>query len=132
MKQKLKPRERKLFYGAGFMLLSFFAVLMIFGDTYEGFTTVSTRPEVKKPQNDGMRVDACVYARQTVKEKLKSPRSADFEGSCNSSTRKISENNYEVSGYVYAQNSFGAELRSYYKCSAIFIGSSWQTSCAID
>lgn len=58
---------------------------------------------------------AIAVAKQEVKNRLKSPSSAKFPwGYEEYNITKSSGNNYTVSSYVDAENSFGAELRTYY------------------
>jgi hypothetical protein len=63
-------------------------------------------------RNDGM---ASVMCEQFVEERLKAPSSADFSGVFDT-TVSGSGNDYTVRGYVDAQNSFGAMIRSDYTC----------------
>ena len=76
--------------------------------------------------------DAIVIAEKTVKNNLKSPSTANF---CSTSdyTISCSENEWTVSGYVDAQNSFGAELRSNFTVTFTFSSSENYTvnSCNI-
>lgn len=63
------------------------------------------------------RTDAIVMANHFVEKNLKSPRSAKFPRSADEYQVYALEgpgfeNSYEVTGYVDAQNSFGADIRS--------------------
>jgi len=60
-----------------------------------------------------------------VKDRLKSPSSADFCWRTNDSVVVLGENKYRVVGCVDAQNSFGAMLRSDYVCEIAYLGGNW-------
>lgn len=63
-----------------------------------------------------------------VKERLKSPSSADFPSAFNTqafSVTAILPNKYMVSSYVDAQNSFGAKIRSRYSCTLKHENNNW-------
>lgn len=76
--------------------------------------------------------DALAIAEKAVKEKLKSPATAVF---CKSSEYTVScvGNTWTISGYVDAQNSFGATLRNTFNVKITFSGSNKYTvdSCRI-
>lgn len=72
--------------------------------------------------NDGAKRDYCddedyayVAAKNFIKEKLKSPGSAKFSHLTETGVTKYNGCIFEFSGYVDAQNSFGATLREKYK-----------------
>lgn len=58
--------------------------------------------------------DAKIYAQIAVKRNLKSPSTAKFCKYDEMTAENTSGNNWEITGYVDAQNSFGAELREYW------------------
>lgn len=58
-----------------------------------------------------------VSCEQRVKEQLKSPSSADFDGT---TARAVTETEYAVSGTVDSENGFGAMLRSEFTCTVQF------------
>lgn len=76
--------------------------------------------------------DAEVIAEKKVKEKLKSPSTAKF-CSHEEYTISVSGNTWTVSGYVDAQNSFGATLRNTFTIKFTFTNSENYTvdSCTI-
>lgn len=78
------------------------------------------------------RFDAIVIARKIVSDKLQSPSTAKFCGNSDY-TVKCSGNAWTVSGYVDAQNGFGAELRSQFTVGFTFSSSDQYTivSCII-
>lgn len=57
-----------------------------------------------------------------VEDNLKSPSTAKFAGSVNSSISDLGNNTYETYSYVDAQNSFGAEIRTNFYCKIQYIG----------
>jgi len=59
--------------------------------------------------------DAIVQAETYVKDSLKSPKSAKFSGITETHATEISTNEWEVTGWVDAENSFGANIRSNYR-----------------
>lgn len=83
-----------------------------------------------KPAGDGSgdsarAISAC---EQSVLTNLKSPGSADFGGE----SANASGTTWTVSGYVDAENSFGANLRSNWTCRASqATGSSWNATSII-
>lgn len=75
-------------------------------------------------------IGAEVMCEEFVKERLKSPASAEF-----SDTRSISTgtpDEYEVTGSVDSENGFGAMLRSSYECTIRDNGDDTWTLIAID
>lgn len=70
---------------------------------------------------DGTRVDAIeaeVFCEAEVRDRLKAPRTARFAGRFNSAWREpvLANNTWVVTVIVDAQNSFGAEIRSAFRC----------------
>ena len=61
--------------------------------------------------NDRKR-DAWVCAVAVVKNRLKSPSTADFCSYPEATITDLGNNRYKIQGYVDAQNSFGATVRS--------------------
>ncbi|EJO5346481.1 hypothetical protein NRP93_000531 [Clostridium botulinum] len=51
-----------------------------------------------------------------IEGKLKAPSTAKFQEFDESLVEKISDNEYKVKGYVDAENSFGANIRSNWSC----------------
>ncbi|THA72588.1 hypothetical protein E6R60_26225 [Streptomyces sp. A0642] len=70
---------------------------------------------------DGKPLDqsAAIMCEKFVKERLKSPGSADFSGVTETKITPTTEKapwTYLVNGYVDSQNSFGASVRNDYRC----------------
>ncbi|MDE0853965.1 MAG: hypothetical protein OSA97_06045 [Nevskia sp.] len=82
-------------------------------------------------QEGDYRIDACNAAVQVVREQLKSPSTADFPGcwagdyTIGSDVDKV---NFVVGGYVDAENSFGAKLRTRYIVKLSRSGSSFSVT----
>lgn len=62
------------------------------------------------------RAEAVAMAKEFVKRRLKAPASADFASILEHSVTPAGSNQFVVSGYVDAQNSFGAQIRTRYVC----------------
>jgi len=56
--------------------------------------------------------DAALSARRFVKQRLKSPSTAEFPPTSTATVKKTPNGTYIVSSYVDSQNAFGATLRS--------------------
>jgi hypothetical protein len=67
------------------------------------------------------RLEALINSREFVKDRLKAPGTAEFSTNENDAVM-IDENNYYIHSWVDAENSFGAKLRSNYKCKIVFNG----------
>ncbi len=63
--------------------------------------------------------DVQLIAKSEIRDRLKAPSTAEFEWS---PTTKRLGNSWTVSGYVDAQNSFGAMIRSNYSIKITFSG----------
>jgi hypothetical protein len=73
-----------------------------------------------------------------VKDTLKAPSSADFPSygddgtSVTETTNNMGYDSYTVSGYVDAENSFGAKLRQTWLCDThTYDGTNWQGSANV-
>ena len=67
-------------------------------------------------------VEAHVVCKDFVKDKLKSPSSADFPWVAASNVvTSLGNNRFRARSYVDAQNSFGAMLRSQYDCTVEYV-----------
>lgn len=60
--------------------------------------------------------DAKVICQQFVQDKLKAPTTANFAPYSAQTATVVSAGTFDVQGYVDAQNSFGANLRTTYQC----------------
>ena len=64
--------------------------------------------------SDSREIDAWVCAQNVVRNNLKSPSSADFCSYPEATIIDLGDDQYMIKGYVDAQNSFGAMVRSYF------------------
>ncbi len=70
---------------------------------------------------------ALVACQDSVKNRLKNPRSADFDSPSDASITEVKKvkmgtgyhTTYQVLGFVYAQNSFGGVVRNKYGCNVL-------------
>lgn len=62
------------------------------------------------------RAEAVTVTQRWVKQRLKAPATADFAGVLDHQVIPAGKDQYVVSGYVDAQNSFGAKIRTRYVC----------------
>lgn len=67
---------------------------------------------------------AYVICKSFVKDSLKSPGTADFPF-LEYEVTKQGTNSFSVKSYVDAQNSFGANIRTYFVCRITFRGGDW-------
>lgn len=103
--------------GSGELLVG--AVALIAGITFLCLFLYSCtgRDKTDEPIRDFCTDDDYAYiaAKKFIKEKLKSPSSAKFSHITETTVTKYNGCIFEFSGYVDAQNSFGATLREDYK-----------------
>ena|SRR5690554_5252414 len=71
-----------------------------------------SKPQVKEKD---LKMHALSLSHFCVKEKLKSPASAQFPPSIEH-VKIINDSLFEINSYVDAQNAFGASIRTKYKC----------------
>ena len=71
------------------------------------------------PKPDTGMTDAIVFAENAVEERLKSPSTAEFSPPDETNVEKVDDDTYIVTGWVDAQNSFGATIRNYYEVKLI-------------
>lgn len=77
--------------------------------------------------------DAWVCAQNIVKEELKSPSTADFCSYPDASITNMGNDRYMVEGYVDAENSFGAEIRTDFTVTLTLTKSGYKDeSCCFD
>lgn len=66
------------------------------------------------------KLEAYTMSQTFVKEKLKSPSTAEFTCDYEKDVNQISDSMFVVNGFVDSQNGFGAMLRSSYRCTLLF------------
>jgi hypothetical protein len=64
------------------------------------------------------------YAEDFVKQKLKSPSSAEFPGTFEKDEHitELGNRKYKINSWVDSQNSFGAQIRTNFSCTITFDG----------
>jgi hypothetical protein len=70
-------------------------------------------------------IGAYVYAQVFVKHRLKAPSTAKFCGFSEANVVTLGGDSYQVSGWVDAQNAFGAMLRNSFVCKLHKTGTTW-------
>lgn len=86
------------------------------------------RREAEKEQERQRAItgDARYTAKEFVKKRLRSPSTATFSGSTETTVTKTKAGDYFVTGWVDSQNGFGAMIRSTWAVQMKDLGSSWQ------
>ena len=67
-------------------------------------------------------IDATVVCKKFVKDRIKTPATADFGGFESGNKDIAPGQSYTVSAYVDAQNSFGANVRNNFTCKVRYDG----------
>lgn len=105
--------SNKIGKGCGVIALGVVAVVIfamffpsLFNDS--GTTSVAT--------GRARQIEAYTICQQFVQDRLRSPKSADFQNSRDAKIQSVGTDEYEVSAYVDSQNSFGAMLRTPFRC----------------
>lgn len=84
-------------------------------------------PEQKaQEQEQAIRSDAKFACRSFVEKSLKAPSTAEFQNYDQFTIIGGVDGSYIVGGYVDAQNSFGAKLRTKFHCTVTKTGDNWQ------
>lgn len=108
-----KPKPKQTVVG---IVLSLVFVLIMALTVKSCFFGTEEKPEAYKPTKQ----DAVVESHLVVQKLLKSPGSADFPFQPDETIDQLNDSTFIVLSYVDSQNSFGALLRSHYKCKIIF------------
>ena len=102
-------------------IIAFVLVIIILAVSH--FTADPTKSRRKsEPDIHG----AWAYTQLFVKDKLKSPKSADFPFGGSSGVTPLGKNRYRVVSYVDSQNSFGATIRTNFTCIIKKKNDSWE------
>lgn len=113
-----------------FKYLAFIAILFLCGITWQNYLDkqiASPKQKAAKAADeppsdvDDWLLEAKSMCEQVVTEHLKSPSSAAFSEKSELS-KTIGKNTYKVTGYLDAQNIYGANLRSDFMCNLKYIG----------
>lgn len=106
-------------------------VTLIFFACIIGFALTSSSDS---DQTGATGTRALVICKSIIERQLKSPTTADFGPSYETSVSTLGKENgtyqdaYRVRGYVDAQNSFGAVIRTNYTCDISYNGGDWADS----
>lgn len=98
-------------------------VLVVFGALSGGGSSPSTSA-ASAPD----KIEAWIMAEKFVKDRLKSPGTANFGGVFNNyqdpddQVSVVGANTYVVTGWVDAQNGFGATVRTNWRCKLLYLG----------
>lgn len=76
--------------------------------------------------------DAMGMCEQFLKERLKSPSTADFSARREGAQTKLADGAWHVTGHVDAQNGFGAMIRTKYDCTVRHAGGDRWTLVALE
>jgi len=87
--------------------------LWIFGIIFIFILFITLLPS--SPGSNSKNLEAYVYSQQTIELQLKTPGTANFPAFEDSFVNQ-SGNIYTINSYVDSENSFGASIRSHYKC----------------
>lgn len=109
MKITSEATDKKINRVVGYGLVSIFALFIVKACVNDASKT----PEQKRAEACADSVMAYTMAKHFVERRLKAPSTADF-GSYTDSHVTGGNCKFTVSGYVDAQNGFGAKLRNYY------------------
>jgi len=119
---------------SGFIAVCLFIVLPSFLIIHECSSPKEppSPAELIKKQYFSDDIDARVYAKIYVEKRLKSPSTAKFQNTADFAVAPAKDKKgkplkdvWEVSGYVDAQNSFGAMLRNQFYIKLIKTGDKW-------
>lgn len=100
-----------LFISCVLVIVMFVAVSQIYSDM------VSTPKNPNAWKTEDNKITAYLMMEDWVKDRLKAPSTAKFPRTTDyqSHTTKLEGNKYQIHSYVDAQNSFGAQIRTYFK-----------------
>ena len=105
-----------------------FIVALFFASVFSLQSCGSSNGE--KPLNDRYtKINAKVFAETQVKKMLKSPSTASFNWNADDFITKINDTTFFVKGYVDSQNSFGAQIRSNYSCTVVYLDKTKMVKC---
>jgi hypothetical protein len=78
-----------------------------------------------KPDANGM--DASIICENFITSRLKAPTTAKFSDYADDQIYTLTDkvNSWRIIGYVDAENSFGAQIRTHYTCDIQYVGGDW-------
>lgn len=135
-KSDLPPLPPKKWYQTWKGLLLILFGLGIFSNAFNDQTakppTPPTPQEIAAKQDDSDEIGAKTFAKIYVEKSLKAPSTAKFQNSADFAVApkkdkkgKRIKDVWEVSGYVDAQNSYGAMIRTQWYVKLKKVGNSW-------
>lgn len=112
-----QPLNKDALKGCG--LVAILAVIIFFVIKSCVFDSSANNEAQKQDSFKPSKSLALIVSRDFVKQRLKSPSSAEFDESTNGVVQ-LNDSTFMVSSHVDSQNSFGAMLRSEYKAVIVF------------
>jgi cbb3-type cytochrome oxidase subunit 3 len=110
------------------LLVGLFVAGLWWANNYEPETTADRAAKYEPSAADAERM-----CQENVKGKLKSPASATFGGVRSLISDDFDTDEWTVTGWVDAENSFGANLRTDWTCEAVHTGGgNWRTRTVLD
>ena len=97
----------------------FFLIVLIGGSSDQPRPRSAPREaEATAPAEPGSETDAFIMSRRFVEDRLKAPRTARFPHSFDDQVHieSLGKGRWRVRAFVDAENSFGGEVRTPYKC----------------
>lgn len=79
--------------------------------------SATTSDEPEEDREDGIMAE--IMCEEFVKDRLKAPATAEFS---NQRAESIGDQRWDVTGTVDSENSFGALIRSNYRCDIRYVG----------
>ena len=103
-------------------LLHLFSILTIVSFLFIAFGSYEDNDS--SSSSDANKFLAYNYAEDFVKERLKSPSTAEFPGTFEKDKHitELGNKEYQINSWVDSQNGFGATIRSKFSCKIIFEG----------
>lgn len=112
---KNKETRAKIILNSFLILVTIFILILIYR---------SCNSSSESSSKEDMSSSAYIISQDFVKQKLKSPSTADFpyldyQSDC------IADNTWKVLSYVDSENIFGANIRTYFKVTLKYNGGEW-------
>lgn len=98
-------------------------IVVLFILAIAAYSTLNSEPDPASERNS--EVSVYTQCERWVKERLKAPSTSEFPWYDSSRVQKIGDGHFVVRGYVDAQNSYGAQIRSNYLCESRFTNGKW-------
>lgn len=111
-----QPLNKGALKGCALLIITAVIIFAVFKSCFSSTPEeekANKEKEIKRNQEQ-IKIKLFVWSQSCVKEKLKSPGSAEFPFSDEAFVNKVNDSVYSVSSYVDSQNSFGALIRVKY------------------